>query len=769
MKGQKYSLPLTGSAITTLAGILCSAPIAAQERAAGGVLEEVLVTAEKRTVNLQDVAQSVTAFTAEDLAIQNIQTAYDLGTKVPGLTINKNDGSQLLVTLRGIGREANENTQSVSGVALHIDGVFLPNADMLRADFLDVERVEVLRGPQGTVYGQQAIGGAINVISKRPVIGEFEGQAEVGVGNYDFLRPRAEVNIPISDTLALRAAASYTQRDGFSELVNSPAAGYELDDADNLAGRLRLLWQPTDDFSVILSAALFDEDIADAALRHVEDPGSNPRKLQQDREGTFRQQQKLYIADVTWDLPFATLKSVTGFQAEENFQSIDGDKGTAAYIYPQAIVDFGGETDTFTQDLNLVSSGDGPLEWIVGAFYLDSDSDVSFIDFYDFNADGRYETQDLDPFQPFFVFAPGVPDELNFANDIEGKRESWSVYGQVTYAIGERLRLTAGLRYTEDDIEQFQVPYLDTGIFFSQPVTYASSADDVTWKLAAQYDFADDVMGYLTVSTGLKPGGINSIFAPLEPTLVQAVFDGEHATSYELGIKSRFADDRVQLNAAAFLYDYEDYQFHTENFAAFTGGVSNVPEVQIYGAEFELTAFFTGSLRFDANVSLLDGEVDSDLLALDPIRARAANAETIAQGSFVGSPLNVELRTAEVGNLNGNTPAKLPPLQVFARLTHSLAIGGYGELTTSLAYTYKDEYDYTVFNTPGFETPSFDAWDLNLHYEPYEGNWYAALAVTNLEDDDNINARWAPVFGQGFTSDQFFPPRQVQARVGFRF
>jgi iron complex outermembrane receptor protein len=300
-------------------------------------------------------------------------------------------------------------------------------------------------------------------------------------------------------------------------------------------------------------------------------------------------------------------------------------------------------------------------------------------------------------------------------------------------------------------------------------VTYASSADDVTWKLAAQYDFADDVMGYLTVSTGLKPGGINSIFAPLEPTLVQAVFEGEHATSYEVGIKSRFADDRVQLNAAAFLYDYEDYQFHTENFRAFTGGVSNAPEVQIYGAEFEFTAFITGSLRFDANVSLLDGKVDSDLLALDPIRARAADAETIAQGSFVGSPLNVELRTAEVGNLNGNTPAKLPPLQVFARLTHSLAIGGYGELTTSLAYTYKDEYDYTVFNTAGFETPSFDAWDLNLHYEPYEGNWYAALAVTNLEDDDNINARWAPVFGQGFTSDQFFPPRQVQARVGFRF
>ena len=735
-------------------------------------IEEIVVTAEKRERNLQEAPVAVTAFTQNHLDQGNIINLVDLSDRVPGLNISKNEGSKQVVTLRGIGYEANENGQSVQGVALHTDGIFLPRVASLNASMLDVERIEVLRGPQGTVFGQNSTGGTINIISKRPELGEFSGNVSMTVGNYYLIRPRAVVNLPLGDTVAIRLAGEYYEHDGFSEIVNTPIAGFELDEKEDLSGRIQILWRPLDNFSVIGRAQFYHFDGHESGQRNVLDPSSDKRDVTYDVPSFDNREQELYSAELEWELPWFTVKSFTGYQETKEKSSRDNDRGTAAFItsFPQSVIDLNlVDSEIFTQEINVVSRNEGRLEWLAGLFYMDEDTLGVFEEYQDFNFDGQFARTDADltisPFGPFQI--PGLPDEVNFQSSAPLERNSFSVYGQATYNIADKWRLIGGFRYTDEDAEALVTTFFGA---LGPGNLFVKKTKEVTWKAGLQYDFTDDIMGYFTVSTGIKPGGVNLTSALPVPTLVQNDFETEEVLAYEVGLKSRFADGRIQANVAAFYYDYEQFQFHTENFAPFQGGVGNVPEIEIYGAELEFNSIVTDSLRMDFNLSWLEGEVTKSHLALSPLAANQANGQTFAAGSFLFSPLNFALRGAAVTDLIGNTPAKMPSLSFNASLNYDFDFTGIGLLTSKVHYTYRGSYDYWIFNDPGVGTPEYDLINLYFQFKPHKyQNWTADFMITNLENDNAVNARWTNVFGIGATAEQYVSPRQFLFRLGYEF
>ena len=196
------------------------------------VIEDVIVTAEKRSESLQDISQSVTAISDSEVESKNIETFVDLSSIVPGLTVAKNEGYKTVISIRGVGNETNQNAIAAPSVAFHMDGIFIASPFSLQTDFIDIDRIEVLRGPQGTLFGQNSTGGAINVISKKPIIGEKSGKADITFGSYNLTKLRSSQNLPINDNVATRFSISATKRDGFSENVST---GQDLDDANILA------------------------------------------------------------------------------------------------------------------------------------------------------------------------------------------------------------------------------------------------------------------------------------------------------------------------------------------------------------------------------------------------------------------------------------------------------------------------------------------------------------------------------------------------------
>ena len=221
------------------------------------LLEEIIVTAEKRSESLQDLSQAVTALSGGDIDNRNITTFVDLSSIAPGVTVTKNEGYKTVIAIRGVGNEANQNVISNPSLSYHLDGIYIASPHALQMDFLDIERIEVLRGPQGTLFGQNSTRGAINVITQAPDTGEFSGKADVTVGNYSLVRARGSVNIPISDSAALRASVASHNHDGFSRNI---VLDQELDQADNISARARLLWAPTENLRFNFTAQYYDEN-----------------------------------------------------------------------------------------------------------------------------------------------------------------------------------------------------------------------------------------------------------------------------------------------------------------------------------------------------------------------------------------------------------------------------------------------------------------------------------------------------------------------------
>ena len=287
------------------------------------VFEEVLVTAEKRTEILQNLSQAVTALSADDLESRQLNSFVDMSAIAPGVNVAKNEGFKTVITIRGIGNEANQNAIANPSVSYHLDGVYVASPFALQTDFLDLERIEVLRGPQGTLFGQNSTGGGINVITKAPTFDEFYGTADLTAGEYSLIKARAAMNIPFSDSLAARVSVMSHKHDGYTDNVGN---GQDLDDADSISARAKLLFQPSDRFSATLTAQIFYEEVNGQAQKGIYDPTPGARKLAQDSLSSYELESQLYSMTLEWDLGAVTLKSLTSYQNDDIAIARDNDR-----------------------------------------------------------------------------------------------------------------------------------------------------------------------------------------------------------------------------------------------------------------------------------------------------------------------------------------------------------------------------------------------------------------------------------------------------------
>ena len=728
------------------------------------VFEEVLVTAEKRSESLQDLSQAITVLGGADLDNRQIASFIDLSAIAPGVNIAKNEGFKTVITIRGVGNEANQNAIANPSVSYHLDGIYVASPFALQTDFLDLERIEVLRGPQGTLFGQNSTGGAINVITTAPSIDSSFGKADLTLGDYGLVKARAAYNLPLSDTLAMRASVISNQRDGFTENLT---LGQDLDDANSMSARVRVLYEPSDNFRANFTAQYFDEDRNGAAQKGLLDPTPDARELRQDSLAAYELTSELYSAVLEWDFESFTLKSLTSYQNDDVMIIRDNDRNdTAAISVFQIPSLYDPETNkqtTITQEVNLVSVDPlfGKLDWVAGLFYLDTEVEISILERLDFGLDG------FDPITDADIASYG--GDVGFISDSKPERDSTSVYGQGTWNFNEEWRAVFGMRYTEDEV------YSEVTNFYGREGTdiIETSSEKVTGRLVVEHDFNESTMAYGSYTRGFKPGGSNLTYGRedvIAPIVVLPTFNEEIVDAYEVGLKTDLVDGRVRMNTAAFYYNYEGLQYQATDPEVFQGGVGNIPKSEIFGAELELSAFLSESLILDVRLAWLDTEITADHLALDNVQSEAAGGALIGGGAGLFSPEVQQARSSAVQNVNGNELAKTPKFTGNVALNWNTDIASWGELNSSLQYTYRGGFKHRIFNNDATDVvPSYNVIDLVVGLRPEGKDWRVELIGKNLSDEAGINARFTDVFGVGATGDELIGPRQFMARFSMDF
>lgn len=742
---------LAALATAARAGAAAEAASPSAETAVG----EVVVTAEKRETTVQKAALAITALSADTLTKANITRLQDLNGHVPGLTVASSGPFNQVLAIRGVGFETPDNASSEPGVSFHVDGVYIANANAIAAQFLDTERVEVLRGPQGTVFGQSSTGGAINLISYKPVIGAFDGHIDASYGTYNLVKTDGAVNIPLTDQFAARLSFETDRHDGFARELYVPGnPGYQLDDENNFAGKAAVLWQPTNTFSVLLSAQEFHAQHHGPAMKSIYDPDPDPRQISQDLPNTYYLDVFLATGEVKWELPFATLKSTTGYQRSDNVDDVDNDRLAYEIHHYYDDAYWYNPSHTFTQEVNLTSNKPGPVDWLVGGFYLHETATLRFYEF---------EGTDADPTITFPTSQANLPYNYNYSVFTNFTRESYAAYGQTTVHIMPWLRVTGGLRYSQERLYSVT----NTDFLLYSPLTYlVTGSHELTGKVEVDGDLTHANMLYASWSRGFKPGGVNLNNTPI---LAPQIFKPETVSAFEVGSKNRFFDNRLTLNLAGFYYDYKEFQYEEEDPLPYQGGVSNIPDAHIYGFEGEGSFAITSALRLNASLTRLEGTFTDSYVALDPSLAAAARAAGAALGYGPYSSYTIASVLAAAQNTKGNPVPKIPDWQGSVNLEHRLALPT-GVLSSRLELVYRGSYVYRIFDTAALDNvPSYETVNLNVEYKPNNSHFKYSITATNLFNSNGIESRYSNPFGSFTTDQQYIPPLQVFGTVRYEF
>ncbi len=769
------------SLITSRAGCLALRPLAAALVALANVgngmaqdlvLEEVTVTAKKTEVKLQDAAIAVSVTSGSDFDASNIMKLDNFNGYVPGLVVAKNDGAGRVVTIRGVGWETAQNLASQPSVLSYVDGIYLANPLSMGLDLGEVERVEVFRGPQGTEFGQGTTGGAINLVSKRPVLNETSGYVDIGFGNYSTINARGAVNIPIGENAALRASVQRHRHDGFAVIKGGALDGYDLDDADSTSSRLALLWEPTDSLSIFLQGFVHQSDQNAAAQKNVDDPNPDPRELTQDYPGIFNLDNESYSLIVEWAISDSlTFKSLTGYQELEKEQTTDGDRLTESTISIDRL-GFGGadnwdvlpfwdnNSEATSQELVLSYQG-SDVDWNLGAYYLDHDNYNNFVEA---TGSSPYSASASAVENPSLATLPPFRSVLNFTEERTVSRKDIAVYGQGTFRVSDRLAITAGVRWQDE--EQTDAGAQFFGIF--GPFSRETNDDAVTWKLGAEYDLSDNNMIYALASTGWKNGGTNPAAITGGAALLPIGYEPEEVTAFEIGSRNTFLGGRAKLNITAFLYDHEHLQYIFEDPIPYGGGTNTISELEEKGIETEFSLQISESWRLDGMLSWQDGEVKSDDTAMDIIDFREFLGPGV--GYFTDGGIGLKFGLSNT-SLKGNEPPKMPDLLARIGVINTLSLGSMGDLTSRIEFLHRGGMYARIFNNPDFDrVPSYNVLNLSFRYVPNSTENVAfGLTISNATDEDGVNNIFNNPFGIWSTSREYIPPRQIIGSVRYEF
>ena len=730
--------------------------------AATAQLEEIVVTAQKREQSINDVGITVNAFTAEQLMDWGVRSAEDLETMVPGLTItNQQPAGAPVYTIRGVG--FNDFTTSASStVGIYNDTTNIPYPIMTRGVLFDIARVEVLKGPQGDLYGRNTTAGTINFISNRPT-DELEAGITAGYDNYSTFDLEGFVSGPFSDNVRGRLAIRrVTSSEGWQESVSRP--GDELGERDDLGFRGMLEVDISDDVQLLLTGRYFRDQSDNLAATVTAiapgfDPSSQPANFSAEDADWSPNHRPVndnetigLSANLTWDIGDLRLTSITSF---DEFERDAARFDTSAVNYEDADITNTTDISVFSQELRLESTASETLYWSAGLYYNDDDIDenylMNFRDSFGLTGESRYSQQ----------------------------TESFAAFGHIEYNLTDRTRLTLGARYTDEE-RAWSGCTFDTGDgllagfynFFVYPVFLESlfpgaapiapggctvfndvagtpnlgqftpfsdtlNTSQVMGKVTLDYRPTEDVLIFGTVSSGFKSGGFNGAIA-LSHTMLQP-YDKEELISYELGVKSTLLDGNMQLNASVFLYDYQDKQESTV-FIAPVGGVvgfDNVPESTISGAELEMSWAITDGLRWDLGLALLDSEVD-EWTARCPaglLGAPVALPDGCPSESVFG---NVLFYDASGDGLNN-----APDVQATSTLAYGWSATDALDVTVAADVTYKDDNIGSIA-APNSDSaavpfsaflPDYTLFNARIMFSSPDGPWGVTVWGRNLTDE----------------------------------
>jgi iron complex outermembrane receptor protein len=766
---------------STFFSVLCLAAITEAQ-----VIEDVIVTAEKRSESVQDISQSVTAITEDDLDAKNINSFVDLSAIVPGVTVAKNEGYKTVISIRGVGNETNQNAIAAPSVAFHMDGIFIASPFSLQTDFIDVERIEVLRGPQGTLFGQNSTGGAINVISKKPSTEGYSNSSDVTLGSYSQSKFRSASNIPLSDKLATRFSFSTNKRDGFSENI---VTGQELDDANSLSIRSDWLYELSDVSTLRVFGQYFEIDRNGSAMRGIDDTSGDARRLSQDTISNHDLTSMVVAAIYENDLGFANLKVMASIQDDDISVTRDNDRhnfGDLVGVIPglgsgatYQRAEFAPETsivETNTFEINLVSNEPifGALDWTVGAFYMEHDIENHIRGYRDNNNDGQITYECSSPLAVIgscYEHDYGIPGrfavfdaEYDFVTDAFPSRESYSIYAQTTYSFNDDFRLVSGIRYSEDTFTTNVSNFYNVDVFEA-----AGEVDKVTGKVVGEYDLSDQTMAYWSFSQGFKPGGSNLTYGyteaediiaerPVAPAMVFQTYQSETIEAFEVGIKTDLLDGKARANIAVFTYDYDNLQFQATDPDPYRGGVANIPQSEMNGIEVEFTALLSDSLTMDMNLAFLDSEVTSSYEVLDNV--------DVYQYFFGEEDLRYGLRE----DIKGNKLAKSPEFTADINLTYETTLSSGNEFSSIVQFIRRGDFEQRVSNNTLVDSiDSYNLFNVTASIDFVSSNTGIDFMLLNIADKDGINSSMTDVFGVAATGLEYIAPRQFMVRFRREF
>ena len=728
--------------------IYASSPLAQQTNA----LEEIVVTATKRVQSLQDVPIAVNAFNADTIEVAGINNAGDLAILTPALNINVNTNPfAARMIIRGVGTAQTDPALEPS-VGLFIDGVYLGRTGLGMSDLTDIERIEVLQGPQGTLYGKNTNAGAISVITKKPNFEESEGYVEASVGNYSMNKLTASASGPLTQNLAYRLSGNINQRDGYYD--NS--AGVDFNDADdwNIQGKLQ--WEPTESLSILLSGSRVERDTTCCGADAVQtesvnnelvaqglSPDSNDPydyNVQSNADNRFAMESDLLSMTIDYDAGWGAIKSITAWNDYSYRVDQDPDRSELD-ILTLSNDKFSG--DSFSQELRFTASPTDNVDYMLGAFYLEQNTKRGGDEPFVFIGDDIItigSQQDL-PFPlPFnFLVQPG--DSLTV--DMNQDAETIAFFGQGTWHIGDQWHITGGLRWSDEEKKSdlFSQTYSTAfsnqvlGASFldsvSTPIdaTLERSSDNVDWMLSAVLDISDDSMVYASAGTGTKSGG----FQTVNGTADDREFDDEDTTTYELGIKSTLLDARLRINAAAFYSEIENFQAQRQLETGLGTYVSNEAKVETSGVDFQVEAAPMPNLVLSAGLLYM-------------------HKYQITDGPEKGADLPF---TAEFSGT------------VAATLVFPLGDGGIYWRTD---YSYMDNHTTNVASATQLRDEDYDNRNLiNSKLGWRNDSWNVSVWGKNLSDDKYAMQTVLPFLVSGMEAYFLAPPRTFGATVRYTF
>lgn len=771
---------LIGAAVLDGNGALVSQAQAQDSSGADKILEEILVTARRREEGLQDAPIAVSAYTGETLAYRGVTRLDQLAKFVPSLTLQNNPSfggasNSAAVYLRGVGQKEFLPTTE-PGVGLYVDGVYIARSVGAVLDLIDIQQLEVLRGPQGTLFGRNTIGGAVVISTVKPEIGgDFGGEVGAAYGTDDRINLKAALEIPLGDTLAARVSAASFQQDGYVDRDD----GTDLGDDDTVTGRAALRWEPSERFTADFSFDITSDDengppleliaidftdlsqlagvvaapppplafihnVTTAAIEPgvpcaATDTEGNGVTFNPDVEncydnryvgndgknsGTSLAKSETDIwgvsANLSWELnDQLTLKSVTAYRDLDSEFARDGDHS------PHRISTLWDdlEQDQFTQELQLLGSYDR-LNWIVGAYYFDEDGDnVNILDFTvsNFRSGGKFDN------------------------------EAWAVFAQATWDITERWHLSVGGRYTDETkkflpdqiiftnyyegiselvppdnpLAALDAPFLQAGSRILPFLEKEITIDEFTPMGSLSWDASDDILLYASYSEGFKSGGFTQrVFPPIVPPFTAPegtpdidlipTYQPEFVDVYELGFKSTLWDGRVRLNGALFHTDYDDLQVQVFNSVAPV--TENIGSAEIDGLEVELQAAPGGGWLIEAAYSYLDAsyqDIDTSI-------------------TLIGENFSFERVPEHSGSLG---------------ISREFSLDDWGSLVLRGDWSYRDETYNDAFNTEVLLTDSYSLYDASIRWTNAGQDLSVIVSGLNLGDEEYLSTG---VYGTAF-------------------